>query len=83
MCTINEKLPFFIGQIIEEMYAVKHGIYIFFVIFHPLLNDRHDMFLLYRKNYDVGSDDSDGLASRRIETESIMPEVLLFPYGFY
>jgi hypothetical protein len=75
---IDKKLPFFISQIIEEMYAIEHGVDVFFVIFHALSNDRHDMFLFYGKHDYLWSDDSDGLASWRIEADVIMSEVLLF-----
>jgi hypothetical protein len=48
LCAIDEKFPLFICEIIEEMYAIEHGIDVLLIILHPLLDYRHHLLLLYR-----------------------------------
>lgn len=57
LCAIDEKFSLFICEIVEEMYAIEHGIDVFFIILHPLLDYRHHLLFLYRVYNYFGSDD--------------------------
>lgn len=82
MRAIYQKLPLFVGEIIEEMDTVEHGIDIFFVGLHSFLDELHYLFLLYCEDCYLRSYHTDGLASWRVETGSIMAEVLSLSKGF-
>lgn len=65
------------------MNTFEHGIDIFFVRLHSFLDERHDLFFLYCEDCNLRSYDSDGLTSWRVETGSIVAEVLSLSKGFY